>query len=671
MLPAALLTLVVVAAGTLASYLYDEEMPLAARLGFGAVTGMAVLALVGFVLANLLGTTLATWAAALLALLACSLGLLADIRRRAVADVLAAREAVERAVFRPSLSSTGPLLYAGAVVALLWVVFDRVVIEEAGTIATGYVNNLGDLPFHIQVTASFAFSDNFPPQDPGYAGTGFAYPYLADFVAAQFVALGATLRDAFFLQNLTLGLALVAILHRFTRVLTRSELAALICPALVLFSGGLGWLALIDDARSSAAGLVGVLNALPHDYTIGMEGYRWGNAITTLLITQRGLLFGLPLALAALTLLWRLIQAPPPNADQPRRRSGRGSGSPVESVIAAVRQRPEALAAGIMTGLLPLIHAHSFAVVIGTAFFLGLLFRQWRDGRWLPWAVYVVAALAIALPEIWWTTHDSLANSGPYYGFELGWDHGSQDPVTFWLLNTGLFIPLSLLVMLVPSLRARLPGGLLLFTLPFLAWFIVPNAVLLAPWVWDNIKVLFYWFVGFAPPVSLFVAWLLRDRLPVLRLAGVGVLLALVLAGALDVWRVVSGQTVYREFDADGIAMADLIRRETPDSALVLHAPTYNTPVFLTGRQSLLGYPGHIWSRGLDYAPREQDIRLIYAGGQEAESLLARYGVDYVLVSPIERNHQPDVEYVNDEFFTRFTEVAAAGDYRLYQIAAP
>jgi hypothetical protein len=148
-------------------------------------------------------------------------------------------------------------------------------------------------------------------------------------------------------------------------------------------------------------------------------------------------------------------------------------------------------------------------------------------------------------------------------------------------------------------------------------------------------------------------------------------LVALVLAGSLDVWRVVSGQTNYGEFDADGIEMADLIKRQTPESALILHAPTYNTPAFLAGRQSLLGYPGHIWSRGLDYAPRERDIGLIYAGGAEADGLLAQYGVDYVLVSPIERNHRTDLDYVNEEFFTRFTEVAAAGEYRLYQIAAP
>ena len=37
------------------------------------------------------------------------------------------------------------------------------------------------------------------------------------------------------------------------------------------------------------------------------------------------------------------------------------------------------------------------------------------------------------------------------------------------------------------------PGPLLRFYLPFTFCFIVPNLVKLAPWGWDNIKVLFYW----------------------------------------------------------------------------------------------------------------------------------------------------------------------------------
>jgi len=274
-----------------------------------------------------------------------------------------------------------------------------------------------------------------------------------------------------------------------------------------------------------------------------------------------------------------------------------------------------------------------------------------------------VAALAIALPEVWWSARNSLADPGTFFGVEVGWDRGALDPVTFWLLNTGLFIPLVVVGLVVPQLRRRMPNGLVLFSLPFLVWFVVPNVVKLAPWVWDNIKVLFYWYVGFVPLVALLIAWLLRDRL-LLRVAGIAVLATLVLAGSLDVWRVISRQTLYQEFDREGIAFASDILDLTPQRSLILHAPTWNTPAYLTGRQSVLGYPGHMWAHGLDYVDREADIRLIYAGAPEAADLLRRYGVDYAVVSPLEHAYGP----VNQEFFGQYTEVAAEGEYRLYQI---
>jgi hypothetical protein len=533
----------------------------------------------------------------------------------------------------------------------LWVVLDRVIVEHDGVLSTGYINNLGDLPFHLQVTTSFAYGQNFPPEDPTYAGTGFAYPYMADFLAAMLVAVGASLRDAFFLENLVLALALVALMHRFTRVVTADRLAGYIAPLIVLLSGGFGWIVFLKDAMASEQGLIGSLGALTRDYTIASEVFRWGNAITSLLVTQRSLLFGLPIALIVFVLLWKLVHTDAPTG--------------LRYGLASTQNRL-ALAGGILTGSLPLVHAHSFVVVLGTAFFIGLLFRGWREGRWAAWSIYVIAALVLALPQIWWTTHDSIANAGTFFGFELGWDHGEQNILWFWFVNTGLFIPLAVVAAFWPERPAIATRSLLLFSAAFLAWFIVPNVMKLAPWVWDNIKVLFYWWVGFTPLVALVLArWLKSGQ--GWRLAGASALVALTLAGGIDVWRAVSGQTDLQEFDRDGIAVAAIIRDETPARALILHAPTYNPPVFLTGRRSLLGYTGYIWAHGLPYVDREADIKRIYAGEADADQLIDRYGIEYILVSPIERGSMP----VNDAYLEQFATVGEAGDYRLYDVSRP
>jgi hypothetical protein len=648
------LAVLAVAGGALASYWYDDDASFTTRLAYGSATGLAALALVGFVLANLVGLPAATYlTGAILAGLAVAAVARPGGRVLVRADLLATRRDLVAAVRRPSLATTGPIAYTLVAVLFVWLIFAKVILLDNGALATGYVNNLGDLPFHLQVTSSFAFGQNFPPEDPTYAGTGFAYPYLSDLLAAMFVGLGASLSNAFLLENVLLGLALIGLLQRFTRIVTGDRLASYIAPVLVLLSGGLGWVLLIQDARTGEHGLMAVLGAMTRDYSIGGEPIlRWGNAITTLLVTQRSLLFGLPVAVLVFILLWKLI-----HLDMAR--PGR------------IGARATALAAGLLTGALPLIHAHSFVVTIGTAFFLGLLFQQWRERRWLPWSIYVVAALALALPQIWWSTHDSIANAGTFFGFEIGWDHGTENPIWFWFVNTGLFIPLAVAAYAWPRRSSPASRSLLLFTTAFVAWFIVPNVMKLAPWVWDNIKVLFYWFVGFVPLVALLLARWLKGR-PSWRVAGAGALVALTLAGGLDVWHVLSGQTSYQEFDRDGIAIAEAIRSETPPRALVLHAPDYNPAVFLTGRRSLLGYTGYIWAHGLPYTDREADIRHIYAGDDGALQLIGRYGIDYILVSPLERAYQKAAGLaVNDAFFDQFTKVDQIGEYTLYEVAKP
>ncbi len=642
--------------GTVATYWYDPGAPAASRPFTGAATGLVALAALGLLAGFAVGPNPASVVLAT-AVVAAPAALLARSRFRAAVRADAADLG---ALARRAAASWPATLLAlfgiVAVVALLWRIVDRVMLEGPDGIGTGYVNNLGDLPFHLQIVASFGWGGNLPPEDPTYAGTAFTYPFLADYLSGMLVVLGASLREALLAPSLILGAALTGLLVRFGAAITRDRLAGWLTPVLVLLGGGLGWVVLLDDARKSGAGILQTLLAPPHDYTIvGDAVWRWGNAITTLLVPQRGLLLGLPLAVVVFTLLWHSLSA---------------TATPETQRLRTIRLG----VAGLATGALVLAHTHSFAVVLGTAFFLGLLFAEWRNGRLRAWALYLAAAALAAAPSALLLARGSATSAGSYFDIAIGWDHGQTDPVTFWLLNTGLFIPLLVAALLV----GRVPGGggrplvggrLLRFWLPFAAWFIVPNVVRLAPWTWDNIKVLLYWWVGSAPLVALAIAALWRGRRRgaprvVGRLAAAGSLVVLLLAGSLDVWRVVSGRTDYGQFDAGGVAFAERIRATVPARALVLHAPTWNPPVYLTGRRSLLGYPGWMWSRGLASGDRERDIGLMYAGGSDALQLMRNHGVDYVEVTPIERG----MLEVNDALFAGFPLIAEVGDYRLYRV---
>jgi hypothetical protein len=624
-------------------------------------------------------------------------------------------------------AGAGTLVFYAAAAVLFWMVFAHAMYQTPEGIFTGVDTNIGDMPFHLAVVTGFAYGENFPPQHPEYAGVRLTYPFVVDFVTAMFVRAGAGLGGAMFWQNFAMMMSLVGLLHWWSLRLTRERVAALLVPALVLLSGGFGWWTFLGEAASSAKGVFGLLGALEHDYTImGHIGYRWGNAVTALFVTQRSILLGVALALVVWTLWWQASEratgggqrakegseeAARSAAEPEGRRAGAkkkvkgkaarrhtAKGAPVKDATddeaeasgdqtLAFSLLPFAftpmVAAGAVAGLMPLVHAHSFVVMMLMGACLALMqgpavffskaaeFDEvplWKKvwAVWRPWLAFAAVASALAVPQMLWATRESAVNAGQFFGWEFGWDRGGRNVVWFWIKNTAVFIPL-----LVAALAWRGAGvsrRLLFFFLPFLLCFVVPNVYKLSPWVWDNIKVLLYWWIASAPLVALVLARLWR-RGGVWRAAALALLLAQTAAGGLDVWRAASGAVERRSFDRDGVAFAEIIKRETSPRSLILHAPTYNDPVYLTGRRTFLGYPGHVWSHGIDYFAREAELKRIYAGGPDAPALVERAGIEYVVVGPLERAELTRQGVtVNESFFgSRYRKVGEAGGYRLYK----
>jgi hypothetical protein len=719
------LTLIAIAGGYVLTYTFEEDEPLASRLCAGTCIGFALMGTVGFVLASALGLYAVTLVLTA-AITAAPLLLLTRerYRNRVNDDVNQALRAISRASTRPNRWDFIYFLFYAAFAIGMWLIFRRALLEQSDGIATGVLNNFGDLPFHLSVITRFAYGQNFPPEDPTFAGVRFTYPFITDFISAMFVRAGASLRDSLFIENYVVAIALVGVIHRFGQKLVRNRTAAIITPLLILLNGGFGWLMLWDDVGKVDGGVFQVLRHLPHSYTILPEiekAWRWGNSITSLLLTQRGFLLGIPLALIVITQWWELL-----GESKGKSTKEKGKQDHRQDTSTWSREDPHdqpssklfpfsffllpssrrMLAAGLIAGLLPLIHAHSFitllmvagflvpwvhwrawitygaAILVGGVVFLlaanyeaiGLIwfkvvivtlligvivnlyfFLPWPHLR--MWLCFFVAAIVIGGPQILWSTHNSAVKTRSFIAWQFGWDSdqqqmfgskpvGSQPIETippfskwfqrapyvawFWFKNTGLFIPLLIIALVWKPDDYLIPRKLLLFYLPFTMAFFVPNFVKLAPWVWDNIKMLFYWWIVSAPIVALLVARLWEQHVGQKVLAA-SLLVMMTLAGALDIVPLLIQQGQYGEFDRDGVAFAETVKQQTPPTATILHAPIHNTPVYLTGRKSIMGYPGHIWTHGLEYGPREQEIKQIYAGSSEAAALLAKYRVDFVV----------------------------------------
>lgn len=632
MILACILLIAAIGGGVLLTFLYEGHSSLALRLCLGACTGMVLMATLGFLLSSFLGLTATSVALAAGFLFLPGLLLLRREYRQQIRDELVSR-------FPPAnLRTAAPaiLLYAGLAL-VLGLAFGQNMVQRQEGIYTGIDNNLGDLPFHLQVISSFVYGHNIPVEDPTYAGARFTYPILADFLTAMLVRSGASMTAAMWWQNMILVLALTGMLHYWTRALTRDRLAAMFAPLLVIFSGGLGWWLLMQDLRASDGGLFTLLGHLPHDYSIMPESiFRWGNSVTTLLVTQRSFLFGVSLTLCVLYQWWSAISE---------------TGEDEVKIPAGRRM----FAAGICAGLLPLVHTHGFVVIFGAGICLTLLFRS----LWRSWLVFLVVSMLVALPEIFWLAHGSAISTKSYLAWQMGWDRGNHNPLWFWFVNTGFFIPLLLAAIFWRKYGVSRQAAL--FYAPFALGFIIPNFLKLSPWIWDNIKFLFYWYAASAPLVASVLGrlWQQGSRR---RWVAAGLLLTLTLSGGLDILRVMTQSSESLEFTQPGMQMANLANLLVPPRALVLHAPVWNSPVYLTGRRSLLGYSAWPWSRGLEVAGREADINRMYSGGPAAKPLLEKYQVEYVLIGPSERALS-----LNQTFWASCTKLAQIGEYQLYK----
>lgn len=671
MLISALLILVVAAGGLALTYLIERDEPLMWRLAVGTVVGSVVYGTLAFVIGSFAGLAMASPVALVL-----TLAPLLIFRDKSVLDRF--RHDYGRAKGKFQGGSTTKLLrflFYAFFFLLFCFFFSQAMYETPAGIFTGGSNNLGDLPFHLGAIFSFTDGANLPPQNPSFAGAKFSYPFIADIVTAGFIKLGTDVRSSMVVQDVAWAFSLLVILERFVFRLTGDRLAARFAPWLLFFSGGLGFIWFFQGFSAQSSGFFRFLAHLPKDYTIGQD-FRWGNSLITLFLTQRSLLLGMPLTIVVLQKLWewfeseKVKEGESEKGEKGKREKGneRLSSFSTFSPFHVSTFRPfhfSPFLIGVLAGLLPLVHLHSLAALfVVTAVLFAMDHENWRT-----WLAFGIGVCVIAVPELAWSVTGSATRASEFVDWNFGWDKGESNVVWFWFKNTGLVIPLIALGIYLHLARRDAAAAdeskykLWLFYTPFLLLFIVANAAKLAPWQWDNIKVLIYWFVGSLPIVGLALSWIWRRGSYAAALAAV-CFLSMVLAGALDVWRTASGQIKTDVFDAEAVRIAQQIRQRTPPDSLFLNAPTYNTAIVLTGRLSLMRYPGHLSSHGIEYEGREADVKTIYAGGPAADALLSKYGIDYALVSKEETGSMN----VNTAYFSKFPVVAETGNAKVYKV---
>ena len=510
-----------------------------------------------------------------------------------------------------------------------------------------FSNVWGDWAQHLAQINSFAHGDNLPPEFSYLSGHKITYPFLTNFYSAILIKGGIGTLWSIKFPGVLLALSGLGLLMTFTRLTIGRGMW--LVPILFYFSGGLGFINFFTDLANSHQPLLEFLANQPHPATSVYDGVpithlNWINTIFAYLIPQRAFLFGLPLLLATVSLLYLGLKD---------------------------KNKWLMLSAGLLACLLPLIHTHSL-VFLGL-FTAALIPLTWKHlaGRSKPrlkhltfWLWFIGPILAVAGPQFLWLTAGT--DTGKFLRFQYGWTKGSGDLLWFWLKNAGLFIPL--LIMALFTFRKE-PAQRLLVSMTLAAGFVwvLANLFVFQPWDWDNSKLLVYWFTLSLPiVVLLLLRW--ADR-GLWETAGVFVIvLSLTLAGAADVSRALQPWSYkVQMFDRTGLEIGQaVLDRSAPDSVWLTSQVVNNPVSLLGGRSVVLGYTGNLWSYGLNFAGRERDVQTMFEGGPEAERLLAQYGVDYVTIGPAEEN---DGGYdVNKEFFGRYPVWGTFGTVTVYDV---
>src|SRR3990172_8000446 len=501
--------------------------------------------------------------------------------------------------------------------------FYRTVIWKSDGLYVGLTNNYGDLPLHMAYITSFVWGNNIPPQDPSYAGEKLVYPFLADFLSAIFLKLGLNFKDMLFIPGLLLTIAFDGILYYFTYRLTKKRFAAIISLFIFFFAGGFGFYYFFQDLVNAPHSLWSFLTHLPRDYTkIERLNYHWITPLTCLNVPQRAFLFGFPITILILSLLYTGIEH---------------------------KKWREFLFAGILAGSLPLFHTHSFLAMLMVTIPLGLIFWDWRR-----WFLFFMPAFVLSLPQVLYLSEH--VGGGEFFKPSFGWMAGKENYFWFWLKNTSLFWPVIIGGFAVIFVRAnsRSPLQLGFYSLPFLILFLLPNLVLFSPWNWDNIKILIYWFLGVTPIAACTMTYLYENKRYKItsRIGFFIIMVFLTISGAIDIFKyAIAPVNGSKEFSVEEIELAKRISIETPADAVFLNAPVHNHLVFLSGRKAFMGYPGHIRSHGYKGGQmRENDIKRMLRGKPDAFQLIDKYKPDYVIVGPHERRIGVNKKYFDNNY---------------------
>lgn len=499
----------------------------------------------------------------------------------------------------------------------------------------------GDLALHLALATGFAQQPHFTWEFPLFSGAKLSYPLLIDFLSGMLYRFGLNLQTAMFIPGILLTLSLVQLIYFFVLRITKSSGAAALTLILFLGSGGAVGISIFwQDWLTSNLSLFSFLGSMTKQYTnLWSNGIYFSNIINDYLLPQRGILFGLSLFALTSTILH--------NAWQKKESSQKMLGS-----------------AALLIGFLPLAHTHTFFVLWGMLVFLAACRAYIDKTIFTPWTQAVFIASMVAAPQIIWQMGSNFSRD--FSHFQFGWmKKPDENIILFWLRNMGLpFIFFFTNFWLIKRLTTKNSWHLAFYT-PLVILFLITNIYQFQPHSYDNMKFMVYSYLGICIYMG-YSLWLLSTYKPGGRMLATLLIVITCASGFLAVLR--ETYVSWQFSSTQEIAATEQFKSITPPDAVTLTSDQHNHFVpTLTGRPIIMGYRGWLWTYGINYTAVEQDVRAMLTGAPATPSLLKRYNVSFVVISPSERNDYN----ANQAYYDRHaTLVMDTGPIRVYDVRA-
>ncbi|MGQ0793122.1 MAG: hypothetical protein ACT4NX_03435 [Deltaproteobacteria bacterium] len=532
-------------------------------------------------------------------------------------------------------------LVFAVLIALYLGVLIGVLLTNADGIPSAVFAAWGDSAYHLNMIGRLKFADPFILEHHVLSGEAMTYPFLVNLLSALYGRLGFSDIIAWHAPVAAFGVSAIFLLYLLgRRVFPGARRYALALVAIVYFGGGLGFLLYASNVAGGwkDGGIpraAQVALSSPYSYTLtvfepsdrfnsdfqrSLSRIAWYVPSISFLSHQRAFIPGFAIALTLLLACFVY------------------TGS------------PNIWRWGVVWGLLPLFHAHTF-IALSIVFLCRFLLDA---GNRLAWVKGGVLGAAIALPQIFflmpkaaegaaspsflklWIGWMFCGHSGSWYACDGGVSYTSFSwflTANFGALVWAWIIALPLFIFLRKG-ESRGTEMAKFSILPGLLLFLAPNIVVFQPWEFDNGKILFYWWLFAAiAALGLFESLAGARRRAAAFAFGAFVLLS-TLSGLIDVgirlWNV--GNNYFSYYERDEVEAAAWIRENSlpNDRFLTANNPAQFVPM-LTGRPIYSGYPGWLWSQGraqLEQARRARAREFLSSGDA---SSICRDGIKYIL----------------------------------------